>query len=56
MTGHHKRRSARNDGDNGSGSGSSSQNNISYLSFSAICQASALFKASVSDCRANHGN
>jgi hypothetical protein len=54
MTGHHKRRSDRNGGDNGNGS--SSQNNISYLSFSAICQASALFKASVSDCRADNRN
>ena len=55
MTGHHKRRSGRHDNDNGNG-GSKSQNNISYLSFSAICQASALFKASVSDCRADNDN
>lgn len=55
MTRHHKRRSGRNGNGNGNG-GSNSQNNISYLSFTAICQASALFKATVSDCRAGNDN
>jgi hypothetical protein len=54
MTRQHKRRSGRNG--NGDGNGGSSQNNTSYLSFSAICQASALFKASASDCRADNKN